>query len=94
MKAIFTPIGILSGLLAGLLAKRGFERIWALVDEEEPPAADQRHVSLPKLVAALAIEGAVFRLVKGLVDHGARSGFAHLTGSWPGEDRDEEQADT
>ena len=26
-------------------------------------------------------------LVKGAVDHGARSGFARLTGSWPGEQR-------
>ncbi len=39
-----------------------------------------------KLIAALAIEGAIFRVVKGLTDHGARRGFASLTGRWPGED--------
>ena len=36
---------------------------------------------------ALAVEGAILLLVKGAVDHGARSGFARLTGSWPGEQR-------
>ena len=38
-----------------------------------------------KLAAALAIEGAVFRTVRGLADHGSRRTFARLTGSWPGE---------
>jgi hypothetical protein len=43
-------------------------------------------VSYPKLVLALLLEGAIFRLVKGMVDRGARVGFASITGRWPGED--------
>lgn len=85
MKVIFAPIGILAGLAAGFAAQKGFERVWALIDEEEAPEVDNRDVSYPKLVAALAIEGAIFRLVKGIVDRGARVGFASLTGSWPGD---------
>jgi hypothetical protein len=42
-------------------------------------------VSYPKLVAALALEGAIFRAARGLFDHEARRGFARVTGSWPGE---------
>ena len=84
MKFIFAPIGIVAGLLAGLIAQKGFERIWALIDDEEPPEPGQNHAPLSKLMPALLIEGAVFRLTKGLVDRGARSGFARLTGSWPG----------
>ncbi|HEU4706980.1 MAG TPA: hypothetical protein VFS64_07335 [Solirubrobacterales bacterium] len=38
---------------------------------------------------ALALEGAIFRLAKGLVDHGTRSSFAKLTGFWPGEEAPE-----
>jgi hypothetical protein len=87
MKFLFTPIGIGAGLVAGFLAKKAFEGIWGLVDEEEPPEPDQREIRMAKLVAALAVEGAVFRLVKGLTDHGTRSGFARLTGRWPGEER-------
>lgn len=86
MKLAFTPIGILAGLMAGLLAQKGFERLWAIVDDEDPPEADQRDVRLPKLIAALALEGAIFRLSKGLVDHGVRGGFARATGRWPGDE--------
>ena len=86
MKALFAPIGILAGLAAGFAAQKGFERIWAAFDEEDAPEVEDRVVSYPKLIAALALEGATFRLVKGMVDRGARIGFASTTGIWPGED--------
>lgn len=85
MKVIFAPIGILAGLAAGFAAQKGFERIWALIDDEDAPEVEDQTVSYPKLIAALALEGATFRLVKGMVDRGARLSFASLTGSWPGE---------
>jgi uncharacterized protein DUF4235 len=85
MKLLFAPIGIIAGLLAGMVAQKGFDRLWAVFDEEEPPEPDQRDASYPKLIAALLVEGAVFRLTKGVVDHGVRSGFARMTGTWPGE---------
>ena len=84
MKLIFAPLGVVAGLLAGLLAQKGFERLWAAFDDEEPPKPDQRDASYLKLVPALLVEGAVFRLTKGMVDHGVRAAFARTTGSWPG----------
>jgi hypothetical protein len=87
MKFAFAPIGIVAGLLAGLAAQKGFERLWAVFDDEEPPEPGQRDAPLSKLVPALLIEGAVFRLTKGLVDRSARRGFQGLTGKWPGEER-------
>lgn len=42
-----------------------------------------------KLVPALLIEGALFRVVRGLVDDGTRRGFARVTGTWPGQERPE-----
>jgi hypothetical protein len=86
MKLVFTPTRLLAGLLAGVVAKKVFERLWSLVDEEEPPQPEHREFSWPKLIAALLFEGAIFRLVKGLTDHGARRTFAKVTGSWPGEE--------
>lgn len=88
MKVLFAPIGILAGLAAGFAAQKGFERVWALIDEEKAPQVEEREVSYPKLLAALALEGAIFRLVKGMVDRGARVGFASTTGTWPGEQGD------
>ena len=37
-----------------------------------------------KLLLALASEGAIFRAVRGLLDHGARRGFERFAGEWPG----------
>lgn len=86
MKLIFAPIGIGAGLIAGFLAQKGFERLWAVFDEEEPPDPSDRAARYVKLVPALLVEGAIFRLTKGIVDHGLRGGFARLTGTWPGDD--------
>jgi hypothetical protein len=90
VKLLFTPIGILAGLAAGFVAQKGFDRIWAFFDEEEAPEVEDREVSYPKLALALLLEGAIFRLVKGMVDRGARVGFASTTGRWPGEEESRE----
>ena len=42
-------------------------------------------------IPALLTEGALARVVRGLVDHGSRHGRARLTGAWPGEERPEEE---
>jgi hypothetical protein len=87
MKLLFTPFSVIAGVRAGLVGKKVFERFWGLIDDEEPPSPKYRELSWPKLVAALLIEGAIFSLVKGLTDHGARRAFAKGTGTWPGEER-------
>jgi Protein of unknown function (DUF4235) len=91
MRFLFAPIGIATGLVAGIVGKKAFDQIWGLVDDREPPQPEHREIEWPKLVAALAVEGAIFRLVKGVTDHGVRRSFATLTGSWPGEERPERE---
>lgn len=88
MRFIFAPIGIVAGLIAGAIAQKAFERLWAVFDDREPPEPAEREIEFAKLIPALLVEGAVFRLTKGLVDHGLRSGFARATGTWPGEKKD------
>ncbi len=90
-KLLFLPISMGSGLVAGMLSKKLFGAIWGVIDDQEPPQAEHREVDYVKLVAALAIEGLVFSLVRGLVDHGSRQGYARLTGSWPGEEEPEDE---
>ncbi len=87
LKLLFLPFSVVGGLLAGVLSKRLFGALWRLVDKERPPQPEQRRASVGKLALALALNGAVFRLVRGLADHGARLAFLRLTGRWPGEDR-------
>jgi hypothetical protein len=85
-KVLFTPVSIVSGLLAGLIASKLFEFIWGRFAGEEAPEPEQRQVSWPKLLIAMTIEGAIFRLTRGLVNHGTRVAFARATGAWPGEE--------
>jgi hypothetical protein len=89
VRFVFTPISIALALLAGIVGQKIFEKIWSLVDDEEPPSPEHRQFSWPKMVIALLVEGAIFRLVKGLTDHGARRTFAKATGTWPGEEAPE-----
>jgi hypothetical protein len=88
-RLLFAPFSIAAGLIAGLIGRKLFEQLWGLVDKQEPPDAEHREIEWPKLVAALAIEGAIFRLLKGLTDHGARRSYRRMTGSWPGEESPE-----
>jgi hypothetical protein len=89
LKLMFIPFRVVGGILAGLVATKLFERIWRLVDNEEAPDPEHREIPVPKLLAALVLEGAIFRAVRGLVDHGSRVAFTRLTGRWPGEERPE-----
>jgi len=89
MKIVFTPVSIVLGLIAGIVGQKIFEKLWGLVDDQEPPSPEHREFSWPKLIGALLVEGAIFRLVKGLTDHGARRTFAKATGTWPGEEAPE-----
>jgi hypothetical protein len=82
---LFIPFGILAGLIAGAIGRFAFDKLWAVIDDEEPPEPEHRDVSMVKLVISLALEGAIFRAVRGVAEHGARQGFARLTGEWPGE---------
>lgn len=90
MKFLFLPFSIVAGLIAGKLSQKVFDGVWRLIDEEEAPEAEHKEISVVKLALALVIEGAIFRAVRGLVDHHARRVFYNLTGSWPGEEAPEQ----
>ncbi len=91
MKVIFTPFSIVLGLVAGQVGKKIFERVWAVIDEEEPPDSKHREGSWAKMIVSAAVQGAIFRVTKSLVDRGARTGFLNLTGTWPGQEQLEEK---
>jgi hypothetical protein len=90
VKIVFTPVSVVLGLIAGIVGQKIFEKLWSVVDDQEPPSPEHREFSWPKLLAALLAEGAIFRLVKGITDHGARRAFAKATGTWPGEEAPEQ----
>lgn len=88
-KILFLPFSVIGGILAGIVGKKAFHALWSAFDDEEAPDPKHREIPLTKLIAALLLEGAIFRAVRGLFDHGSREAFRRLTGAWPGEERPE-----
>jgi len=84
-RILFAPISIAGGLLAGFIGSKLFEFIWGRIDDHEPPEPADRQTTWLKLGVALALQGAIFRLVRGAFDHGARRAFLRGTHTWPGE---------
>ena len=87
-KLIYKPFGIVLGILAGFLSKKLFNTVWGIFDDEEPPKPTTKETNWPKVLAAAAVQGIVFKTSARVrrPRRGAR-GFEHLTGSWPGPSR-------
>jgi Protein of unknown function (DUF4235) len=89
VKLLFIPFSVMGGLLAGAVGKKLFDVIWGAIDDQEPPESEHRFISVPKMLVAAALQGAIFRVTKEAVDHGSRRAFLSFTGSWPGEEEPE-----
>ena len=83
-KILFLPFSVVGGILAGFVGKKAFEGLWHLFDDADAPDPKNQQIAWTKLVTALLLQGAIFRTVRGLMDHGSRSAFSRLTGTWPG----------
>ena len=86
-KVLFTPLSIVTALLAGVVARKVFDQVWGLVDDYEPPDSKHRDITWARLLIAGAVQGAIFRAVKEAADHGSRRAFHRATGTWPGQSR-------
>jgi hypothetical protein len=95
VKLLYKPFGILTGVAAGMLAGAVFKRTWALVggEQDKPDAKDKDRTWLA-VVAAAALQGAVFGGVKAAVDRAGATGYEALTGVWPGNTESPKQRET
>jgi hypothetical protein len=85
-KLAYRPIGLIGGILAGTLSGIVFKQIWKVVaQEEDAPGALQSEYSLPEVVIAAAIQGAIFAATKATIERVGARGFKQLTGAWPGD---------
>jgi uncharacterized protein DUF4235 len=86
MRFVYKPFGVLFGVIGGLVANALLRRIWrAVAHEPEAPEATDADHGWREVIAAAALEGAVFGVVKAIVDRAGATGFARVTGVWPGE---------
>jgi Protein of unknown function (DUF4235) len=90
IKLLYKPLSILSGVLAGQLAGLMFRRIWKLAArEDEAPKATDAQRRWHEILAAAAVQGAVYGLVKAAVGRVTAEGTRKITGVWPGENAPE-----
>lgn len=85
-KALYTPISIVFSVLGGLIAGAIFKQVWKRIsDEEDSPKALESEYGWKEILPAAALQGAIFALVKALVQRGGAQGVQKLTGYWPGD---------
>ncbi len=85
-KALYTPISIVFSVLGGLLAGAVFKQVWKRISgEEESPKALESEYGWKEILPAAALQGAIFALVKAMVQRGGAQGVQRLTGFWPGD---------
>ena len=83
-KVLYKPVGIALGAVGGALAGAVFQQVWkALGHEESAPAATEEECRWGELLTASALQGAIFAVVKAIVERGGASGIRRVTGIWP-----------
>jgi hypothetical protein len=83
-KIAYKPVGILLGIAAGAIAGAVFKQVWRVAsgDDDAPNATDEDR-GWAEILAAAALQGAIFAVVKAAVDRGGASGVRRVTGEWP-----------
>ena len=88
-RLLYKPLGVFVSVLGALVAGAIFKRAWrSVAHEEEAPKATDAGKGWGEVIAAATVQGAVFGGVKAAVDRAGATGFARLTGSWPGPNKD------
>lgn len=84
-KVAYRPVGLLLGMGAGLLAGVAFKQVWKLAagDDDAPDPTDEDR-GWGEILAAAALQGAIFAVVRAAVDRGGAVGVRRVTGRWPG----------
>jgi hypothetical protein len=83
-KLAYRPVGLALGLAAGVVAGALFKQVWKMAagDGDAPDPTDEDR-GWGEILAAAALQGAIFAVVKAAVDRAGAVGVRRLTGSWP-----------
>ena len=84
-KLLYKPVGALAGIAAGALAGVLVKQVWRLAagEDDTPDALDEERAWV-EILAAAAVQGAIFAIVKAAVDRATARGVQKVTGTWPG----------
>ena len=83
-KLAYKPMGMALGLVAGALAGAVFRQVWkAAAGDGEAPGATDEDRGWGEILAAAALQGAIFAVVRAAVDRAGATGVRRMTGRWP-----------
>jgi hypothetical protein len=86
-KLLYKPLSLAISVIGGVVASALFKRAWRVVGhEDEGPSATERKRGWAEILLAAALQGAIFGLVKAVMDRGGALGFRKATGTWPGDE--------
>jgi hypothetical protein len=84
IKLLYRPLGLGFSVAGGIVAGALFKQIWKLAaGEEDAPKATEEDRTWREVLLAAALQGAIFAMVKAVVDRGGAKGVRRLTGTWP-----------
>ena len=86
-KVLYRPVGLVTSFAAAMIAGRIFDVLWKRFTPGEPtdaPGPLETEYPLKEILAAAALQGAVFAVVRTIVSRGGARAFERATGEWPG----------
>ncbi|WP_407342133.1 DUF4235 domain-containing protein [Pengzhenrongella phosphoraccumulans] len=86
-KVLYRPVGMVSSIVGGLLASMIFRKIWQRTtpgDQSAPPTALTTEYPVQQILLAAVVQGALYSLVKTIIDRAGARVFQRWTGEWPG----------
>ncbi len=82
-KLVYTPFSIVFGLLGARVGKKAFNAIWGSVSDEPKPSAKEPEISLGRVAASAALEGATLAAATAVARQLSVRAFHHVFGVWP-----------
>lgn len=87
-RLLYRPLGMAGSIVGGLVASFVFKKVWqqaAPGQKPDPPKPLESEYPLRQVVLAAVVQGAIYSLVKTLIDRGGARLFERWTGEWPGD---------
>ena len=82
-KLVYTPFSIVFGILGARIGKKAFNTIWGRVSDAPKPSAKEPELSLGRVAASAALEGATLAAATAVARQLSARAFHHVFGVWP-----------